>query len=163
MAAAKSCLLMPCSTGKVCLRQSVHSPSIADRLASLHLFEPRDVLGRQLRAVQFQRDLAELADERERTLIVLIVHGVPVSEPMSKLSSDCRIIAGCSHDRRRAAQGGWQASPNHNHGSHAAGYLACSICSSAALSFFTSSGVSFGRSSLYVSLLIVPSNLNGTW
>src|SRR5262245_22504545 len=40
-------------------------------------------------------------------------------------------------------------------------YFACCLSRLASCSFFTSSGVSFGRSTLYVILLIVPSNGNG--
>src|SRR5262249_48920514 len=43
------------------------------------------------------------------------------------------------------------------------GYLASAALAAASISFFSSSGVSFGGSSAIVSLLILPVNLNGTW
>ena len=42
-------------------------------------------------------------------------------------------------------------------------YCLSAALSAAAMSFFSSSGVSLGRSKAIVSLLILPVNLNGTW
>src|ERR1043166_3726077 len=54
----------------------VHNRSrlLAGLVVTRRHLEFLDVFGRQLRAIHFQRDLAEFAREGERALIVLIVH-----------------------------------------------------------------------------------------
>ena len=68
-------------------------PLLARPVVPLALFfELLDVGGRQLRPIDLDRQLVELAGERERDTGSPRRHtGVPVSEPMSKLSSHCRM------------------------------------------------------------------------
>ena len=67
-------------------------PLFRNAVVPLALFSSSLIVGgRQLRPVDLERQLVELAGERERHLVVLVVHRVPVSEPMSKVSSHCRM------------------------------------------------------------------------